>query len=71
MTTFTKSKDNLHLDGDRVISYTTHVATVDRSTGTLWVHGYWSRTTSKHISIAAAELGLEKKDDLEGNHKTA
>lgn len=69
MISFSKNKDNLHLDGDKVISYTTHVATVDRSNGILWVHGYWSPTTSKHITITATELGLEKKNDYEGIHK--
>lgn len=68
MQTFSKSKQNLHRDGNRVISYTTHVATIDEATGTLWVHGYWSTTTSKHVGIVARELGLTKKDDYERNH---
>jgi len=69
MKNFTKSKDNLRLDGNKVISYSTHVATVDQANGILWVHGYWSHTTSRHIGIAARELGLTKTDDYEGAHK--
>jgi hypothetical protein len=53
-----KYKQNLHIDGDRVISYTTHVATIDGKN--LIVLGYWSQTTSKHINYVAQELGLSK-----------
>ena len=51
-------KENLHIDGDRVISYTTHVATIEGDT--LRVLGYWSRTTTKHVNYVATELGLKK-----------
>lgn len=68
MTTFTKSKDNLRRDGNRVISYATHVATIDEAAGVLYVHGYWSRTTSKHITIVATDLGLRKVEDYERKH---
>ena len=51
-------KENLRIDGDRVISYATHVATIEGST--LRVLGYWSKTTTKHINYEATELGLKK-----------
>lgn len=53
-------KQNLRIDGDKVISYTTHVATIKGSK--LLVHGYWSVTTAKHIGYVAREYGLEKVD---------
>jgi hypothetical protein len=58
MTKLNRYKKNLHIDGDRVISYTTHVATMEGDT--LRVLGYWSRTTTKHVNYVAAELGLKK-----------
>jgi hypothetical protein len=58
MTKLNRYKENLHIDGDRVISYTTHVATIEGDT--LRVLGYWSRTTTKHVNYVAAELGLKK-----------
>jgi hypothetical protein len=51
-------KNNLRIDGDRVISYTTHVATIDGDK--LRILGYWSKTTTKHCNYVAAELGLKK-----------
>lgn len=53
-----KYKQNLHIDVDRVISYRTHVATIDGKN--LIVLGYWSKTTSKHINYVANQLGLSK-----------
>jgi hypothetical protein len=58
MTKLNRYKKNLHIDGDRVISYTTHVATMEGDT--LRVLGYWSRTTTKHVNYVAADLGLKK-----------
>ena len=49
---------NLRIDGDRVISYSTHVATIEGNT--LRVLGTWSQTTTKHVNYVAAELGLKK-----------
>lgn len=57
-----KYKQNLHIDGNRVISYTTHVATIDHAARRLLVHGWWSVTTSKHINYVAKEYGLTKVD---------
>lgn len=51
-------KKNLHIEGNKVISYTTHVATIDHASGILYKHGYWSVTTSKHINYVAREYGL-------------
>ena len=58
MTKLNRYKENLHIDADRVISYTTHVATIEGDT--LRVLGYWSRTTTKHVNYVATELGLKK-----------
>jgi hypothetical protein len=53
-------KENLRIDGDRVISYTTCVAIIDRTAGTIQELGKWSRTTTKHVNYVAVELGLKK-----------
>ena len=50
-------KQNLRIDGNRVISYVTHVATIDG--GKLRQLGWWSVTTQKHINYVARELNLE------------
>lgn len=66
-------KQNLHIEGNKVISYTTHVATIDSTNRKLLVHGWWSVTTSKHINYVAREYGLEivkeerVKEPSEGN----
>jgi hypothetical protein len=49
-------KQNLRIDGNRVISYTTHVATI--KDGSLIQLGWWSQTTQKHINYVAQELNL-------------
>ena len=49
-------KQNLRIDGNRVISYTTHVATIED--GNLVQLGWWSQTTQKHINYVAQELNL-------------
>jgi hypothetical protein len=52
-----KYKQNLRLEGNKVISYTTHVATIE---GVELIQlGYWSMTTQKHINYVAKELGLK------------
>lgn len=58
--TLDRYTQNLHIEGNNVISYTTHVATIDEENGKLYVHGYWSVTTSKHINYVAQYYGLEK-----------
>lgn len=47
---------NLRLDGFKVFSYNTHVATINGSK--LIILGYYSQTTSKHINYVAKELNL-------------
>jgi hypothetical protein len=42
-------KENLKIVGNNVISYTTHVATINYSERTLLQLGWWSQTTQKHI----------------------
>lgn len=54
-----KYRQNLEVVGNKVLSYSTHVATIDPTNGTLTVLGYWSKTTSKHINHVAAELRLQ------------
>jgi len=51
-----KYNKNLRIEGNKVISYTTHVATIKGND--LIVLGYWSQTTSKHINYVANELNL-------------
>ncbi len=53
-----KYQQNLHIEGCKVISYTTHVATINYQDRTLTVLGWWSKTTSKHINYVARELNL-------------
>jgi len=60
MTKLKRYNTNLRIDGDRVISYTTCVAIIDREASTLRVLGTWSQTTTKHVNYVAAELGLKK-----------
>lgn len=66
-------KKNLRIEGCKVYSYSTHVATIDREARKLYVHGYWSTTTSKHVNHVAAELGLEKveKKDISAVERDA
>lgn len=54
-----KYRQNLEVVGNKVLSYSTHVATIDLTNGTLTVLGYWSKTTSKHVNHVADELNLE------------
>ena len=49
-------KQNLRIEGNKVISYYTHVATIEG--GQLIQLGYWSQTTQKHINYVAREMGL-------------
>ena len=53
-----------------LISYNTPVATFDRTTGELWVHGYYSATTARHIREFARQLGIElpKGSNIEGRY---
>ena len=51
-----KYKQNLRLDGNKVYSYNTHVASIE---GTQLIQlGWWSVTTQKHINYVANELNL-------------
>lgn len=52
-----KYKQNLRVEGNKVISYTTHVATIEGDK--LIQLGYWSQTTQKHINYVASELNLK------------
>lgn len=56
MRTFSKYKQNLRQDQNKIISYTTHVATIEGEN--LIQLGWWSMTTQKHINYAAKELNL-------------
>ena len=57
-----KYKQNLRIEGTKVISYSTHVATIDSANRQLLVHGWWSKTTSKHVNHVADEFSLTKVD---------
>lgn len=63
MRTFDKYKQNLRQQGDKIWSYSTHVATIiydkDYQPTHLKQLGWWSQTTQKHINYAARELNLE------------
>lgn len=50
---------NLKIDGNKVYSYNTHVATIKGNI--LLVHGNWNVSTSKHINYVANMYGLTKK----------
>jgi len=52
---------NLKVEGDKVYSYRTHVATIQGRK--LYQLGYWSATTQKHINHVAREYGLELVKD--------
>jgi len=52
-----KYKQNLHVIGNDVISYTTKVAEIRGNE--LHQLGYWSVTTQKHINYVAKELRLK------------
>lgn len=58
--TIMKYKQNLRIDGNKVFSYSTHVATIDSANRRLLVHGWWSVTTSKHINHVADTYRLSK-----------
>lgn len=58
MKTLDRYLQNLHIDGNNVISYTTHVATIDWNKHELLVLGYWSKTTSIHINYVASYYNL-------------
>ena len=64
MRIFDKYKVNLRLNGVKLYSYTTHVATVDGDKLVVLSPGWWSVTTSKHINYAASELGLTRVNTL-------
>lgn len=51
-----KYNQNLRIEGNKVISYVTHVATINGNK--LEQLGYWSMTTQKHINYVARELNL-------------
>lgn len=49
-------KQNLRIEGNEVISYTTNVAKIEGQN--LIQLGWWSVTTQKHINYVARELNL-------------
>ncbi len=61
--TLDRYKKNLKVVENKIISYTTHVATIDHKDRKVYIHGYWSATTSKHINYVARVLyyNLEKQ----------
>lgn len=55
---FAKYKPNLHIDGNKIISYNTVVGVIDWARNECIVEKFWSKTTTKHINYACTELGL-------------
>ena len=53
-----KYKQNLKIEGNKVISYSTVVAIINENHKELEQLGYWSQTTQKHINYVADELNL-------------
>tara|TARA_R110000803_G_scaffold86991_2_gene153551 strand:- start:228 stop:398 length:171 start_codon:yes stop_codon:yes gene_type:complete len=51
-----KYKQNLKIEGNQVLSYSTHVATIEGEN--LMQLGWYSVTTQKHINYIANELNL-------------
>ena len=51
-----KYKQNLAVQGNKVWSYSTHVATIEGNE--LHQLGWWSMTTQKHINYVAKEYDL-------------
>ena len=51
-----KYKQNLKIEGNQVLSYSTHVATIEGDN--LMQLGWYSVTTQKHINYIANELNL-------------
>lgn len=63
-----KYKQNLKVVGDAIISYVTHVGTIDHDKRKVYIHGYWSVTTQKHINYVARELNYNlEKQERNGN----
>ena len=56
-------KQNLCIRGNHIVSYETHVATIDHENETVTRHGWWSSTTSKHINYAASYLKYKVVDE--------
>ena len=57
MRKFNRYKQNLTQQGDKIWSYSTHVATIKGDE--LHQLGWWSVTTQKHINYVANELNLK------------
>jgi hypothetical protein len=57
---------NTHTEGNKVMSYGTHVATIDHEARTVIAHGKWSATTTKHVNAAARALGYTVTKDPKG-----
>jgi len=55
---FDKYQTNLILVNDEIVSYSTHVATINRETNQIEIFGSFSVTTSKHINYVAEQLNL-------------
>jgi|TARA_A100001388_G_scaffold257805_1_gene223878 hypothetical protein len=56
---FDRYKENLTRVGNKIYSYTTHVATLDFKNNRLLQHGWWSVTTQKHINYVGREYQLD------------
>lgn len=58
MRTLSRYKRNLAINGNKILSYGTHVATINFAEKTITRHGFWSSTTSKHINYVGKYWNL-------------
>ena len=68
LTKFDRYKENLTQVGNKILSYETHVATIDVVDDFKWEiiqHGWWSVTTQKHINYVANHYGYPIVKDYE------
>ena len=57
---FDRYRENLTQVNTKIFSYETHVASIDVGDDFKWrivQHGWWSRTTQKHINYVANHYG--------------
>lgn len=59
---------SITFDGNKVISYQTHVATIEGNN--LLIYGWYSATTSKHLNQLATAKGLNKVELKKSDNPT-
>lgn len=51
--------ENLRIEGNKVFSYSTHVADIDHDSSEVKALGWWSVSTQKHINYVASQYGYK------------